>query len=204
LLCNNRFDDEAVRVASLLLDRGANIEQVCGDYDLTPVLLACRNGRADLVSLLLHRGANLKAVTSEGLNVLHCACQNGEFGKEIVPLLVKAGADVNAVDEDEDNVLSYAIARSYDFGKEMLKYLPADSKPSHVLFSESDPIGAMTLNRELGKEIDTSWFANSVDRAPEWAWALLRSGALRFDESRKDVFNAFALQESQAVDLRVA
>jgi len=145
-----------------------------------------------LVSLLLERGANVKAMTSEGLNVLHRACENGAFGKEIIPLLVKAGADVNAVDEDEDNVLSLAIARSYDFGKEMLKYLPAGSKPSHVLISESDPIGAMTLSRELGKEIDTSWFAVNVNSAPEWAWALLRSGALLFDESRKDVFNGLA------------
>jgi ankyrin repeat protein len=121
--------------------------------------LLVEKGRADLVSLLLQRGANVKAVTSQGLNVLHCACQNGAFGKEIIPLLVKAGADVNAVDKDGRNVLSYAISRSYDFGKEMLKYLPAGSKPSDVLISESDPIGAMTLNRELGKEIDSSWFA---------------------------------------------
>jgi ankyrin repeat protein len=180
LLCNNRFDDEAVRVASVLLDHGANIEQACGEHDDTPLLLACWYGRADLVSLLLQRGANVKAVTSQGLSVLHCACQNGAFGKEIIPLLVKAGADVNAVDEDEDNALSYAIARSYDFGKEMLKYLPAGSKPSNVLISESDPIGAMTLNRELGKEIDSSWFAALIDRCPgmglgaseEWRFAL--------------------------------
>ena len=105
---------------------------------------------------------------------------------------MKAGADVNALDEDADNVWSLAIARSYDFGKEMLKYHPAGSKPSNVLISESDPIGALTLHRELGKEIDTSWFAAFVDSAPEWAWALLRSGALVFDESPNDVFNGLA------------
>jgi ankyrin repeat protein len=81
LLCSNRFDDEAVRVASLLLDHGAKINQVCGDYDNTPLLLACSTGRADLVSLLLERGANVKAVTSEGLNALHCTSHNGAFGK---------------------------------------------------------------------------------------------------------------------------
>jgi ankyrin repeat protein len=121
LLCHNRFDDEAVRVASLLLDHGANMEQVCGDVDATPLLLACSIGRADLVSLLLHRGANVKAVRSEGLNVLHCACMNGAFGKEIVPLLVKAGADVKAMTKDGFNVLSYAIARNYDFGKDAVE-----------------------------------------------------------------------------------
>jgi hypothetical protein len=189
LVCDNRFDDEAVRVASVLLDLGANIEQVCGEYDHTPLLLACEKGRADLVSLLLHRGANVKAVTSHRrLSVLHCACENGAFGKEIVPLLVKAGADVNAVGKFGSIALSHALERSYDFGKEMLKYLPAGSKPSHVWISMGDPIVAMTLHRELGKEIDSSRFAGNVD-SPEWAWAYLRSGALCFDESRKDVFN---------------
>jgi hypothetical protein len=49
----------------------------------------------------------------------------------------------------------------------------------------------MTLNRELGEEIDVSWFADCVDlyQEPEWAWSLLRSGALVFDESSDDVFN---------------
>lgn len=192
LLCSNRFDDEAVRVASLLLDHGANMEQVCGDYDNTPLLLACSTGRADFVSLLLEQGANVKAVTSQRLNVLHRACQNGAFGKEIIPLLVKAGADVKAVDKDGGNVLSYAISMGYDFGKEMLKYLPSRSTPTIVFVSRADPIGAMTLNREIGIGIGISWFANEVCYDPEWSWALLRSGALIFDESRKDVFNALA------------
>ena len=39
LLCNNRFDDEAVRVASVLLDHGANIEQACGTITLHCCLL---------------------------------------------------------------------------------------------------------------------------------------------------------------------
>jgi hypothetical protein len=189
LICRNRFDDDAVRLASLLLDHGANIEQVCGEDYQTPLLFACGYGRADLVSLLLQRGANVKAVTFGKLNVLHRASQNGAFGKEMIPLLVKAGADVNAVDKFGSNGLSYATSTGYDFGKELLKYLPAGSKPSQIVISKSDPIGAMTLNRELGKVILSSWFANNVDKAPEWAWALLRSGRLLFDESPDDVFN---------------
>jgi ankyrin repeat protein len=201
LLCENRFDDEAVRVASVLLDHGANVEQVCSDFDNTPLLLACWYGRAELVSLLLQRGANVKAVTNLGLNVLHCACENGAFGKEIIPLLVKAGADVIAMMKFGSIALSYALERTYDFGKQMLKFLPAGSKPSHAWISKGDPIGTMSLHRELGKEIDSSQFAGNVEYAPEWVWAYLRSGALCFDESRKDVFNGLA---SQAVDLGVA
>jgi hypothetical protein len=134
----------------------------------------------------------VRAVTRKEWNVLHCACMNGAFGKEMIPLLVKAGADVNAMTKDGHNVLSYALERSFDFGKEMLKYLPAGSRPSHVQISKSDPIGAMTLHRDLGERFGSSFLAWNVDKAPEWLWAYLRTGALRLDESPNDVFNALA------------
>jgi ankyrin repeat protein len=183
LLCSNRFDDEAVRVASLLLDHGANIEQVCGKRDDTPLLLACKNGRADLVSLLLEQGANVHAMRKRK-TALHLACENGAFGKEIIPLLVEAGAHVDDVD-----VLSLAISKGYDFGKAVMVCFARTDKPK-VWASMSDPIGAMTLHRELGKEMPSSKFARNVDEAPEWAWACLRSGALLLDESSDDAFNA--------------
>ncbi len=81
-VCRYRFDDDAVRIAELLLDAGADIEQ--GDNDWTPLLFACRFGRSDLVSRLLQRGANIKAVDSDGHNCLHLACWNGAFAHHSV------------------------------------------------------------------------------------------------------------------------
>ena len=62
-LCCLRVDEEAARVAALLLDHGANLEVVGGEWDRTPLLDACRSGRPDVVSLLLERGASVKVVT---------------------------------------------------------------------------------------------------------------------------------------------
>jgi ankyrin repeat protein len=85
-LCCFRYEEEAVKVARVLLD--------AGNYSRTPLLVACLNSRPELVSLLLERGANVKAVDKDGDNALISACFNGVFGREIIPLLVNTGVDV--------------------------------------------------------------------------------------------------------------
>ena len=52
-VCQYRFDDDAVRIAELLVDTGADIEQACTHW--TPLLLACRCGRSDLVVAVAER-----------------------------------------------------------------------------------------------------------------------------------------------------
>jgi ankyrin repeat protein len=77
----------------VLLDADADFENVRAGYFQTPLLTACRYGRPELVSLLLERGANVKAVDVGGCNVLHWVVQT-ELLREMIPLLIKAGADV--------------------------------------------------------------------------------------------------------------
>jgi ankyrin repeat protein len=108
-LCCIRFDEEAVVVARVLLDAAADIESVEGDFSRTPLLLACLNGRPELVSLLLERGANVKAVDRDGDNALTLACANGAFGREMIPLLVNAGVDVLHKANDGDDAMTEAL-----------------------------------------------------------------------------------------------
>jgi ankyrin repeat protein len=54
-LCCFRHDEEAVKVARVLLDAGADIESVEGNFSRTPLLVACGHGRPELVSLLLEQ-----------------------------------------------------------------------------------------------------------------------------------------------------
>ncbi len=182
-VCRYRFDDDAARIAELLLDAGADIEQ--GDW--TPLSLACRNGRADLVSLLLQRGANLKAVTEDGLNCLHLACMNGAFGKDIIPLLIKAGADFASKAKDGRDALSVVVGKNYDMAETLLQHLPPGSKPIVLRYSYDDPIGSMTIRIKLG--LDVSNFSTRFSDA-KFNWALLRNGKKQFlDGSANDVFN---------------
>ncbi len=188
-VCRFRFDDDAVRIAEMLLDAGADIEQAS---DWTPLLLACRNGRADLVSFLLQRGANIKAVTEDGENCLHLACWNGAFGKDIIPLLIKAGVDVAAKANDGEDALTCALETHYDVAETLLRHLPEGSKPAKQFSSFRDPIGSMTMHIQLGGDVYS--FANleaGVDA--NFLWAALRNGKKqRFDGSGRDIFNVLS------------
>ncbi len=186
-VCRYRFDDDALRIADLLLDAGADIEQ--GYNDWTPLFFACRHGRADLVSFLLHRGANIKAVGDDGLNCLHLACLNGAFGKDIIPLLIKAGVDVAAKTNHGDDALTYTLETNYDMAESLLRHLPKESKPAELLASDQDPIGNMAMRIQLGCDVYS--FADFVTGTDaNILWAALRNGEKqRFDKSEDDIFN---------------
>ncbi len=187
ICCNcDRVAEEAVEIARLLLDAGADIEQ--GSPNRTPLSLACENGHPELVSLLLQRGANANAADEDGWTCLHLACRNGAFGREIIPLLVEGGADVSAKSRSGRHVLHFALQSGYAMAETLLQYLPEGSKPSRVVDSLADPIGGMKIQVQFGLKVDDfspgrSWSAK-VD------WARLRNGRrLRLDGSVSDVFN---------------
>ncbi len=187
VVCRKRFDDDAVCIAELLLDAGADIEQ--GDPQWTPLFFACRNGRADLVSFLLQRGANIKAVDGNGWNCLHLACLNGAFGKDIIPLLITAGVDVTAKTNDDEDALAFALETNYDMAETLLRHLPHGSKPAWQKGSEQDPIGGMTMHIQLGLSIN-KFVAGNGDANIKWA--KLRYGMQLLDGSAGDVFNVLS------------
>ncbi len=187
-VCRFRFDDDAVRIAEMLLDAGADMEQ--GDNDWTPLLRACRNGRADLVSFLLERGANVKAVTQDGWNCLHLACENGAFGKDIIPLLIKSGVDFASKAKDGSDALSVAVGKNHTIAETVLQHLPQGSKPTKHYGSVQDPIGSMTMRIKLSLDV---WNFSTRFNDQKCNWALLRNGKQQlFDGSANDVFNVLS------------
>ncbi len=64
IACCRRSDEEAVKIARVLLDRGAQLEHR-GYFQRAPLLQASRLGSAELVELLLSRGADIKAVDED-------------------------------------------------------------------------------------------------------------------------------------------
>ncbi|KAL7929360.1 ankyrin repeat-containing domain protein [Trichoderma chlorosporum] len=65
-----------------------------GYRDLTPLQVACKKGREDIVEILLDAGAAIEA-GGDGTTALHCAVQ--EQMESTVKLLTARGADVNFV-----------------------------------------------------------------------------------------------------------
>ncbi len=187
-VCRYRFDDDAVRIAELLLDAGADIEQ---GADWTPLLFACRNGRADLVSFLLQRGANFQAVDGVGWNCFHVACLNGAFGKDIIPLLVKAGVDVAAKTNVGEDALAFALGTNYDMAETLLQHLPKGSDSAKLIVSVQDPIGNMMMLVQFGLSVKSFGYS-IVDANVDWA--RLRNGEKQcFNRTTdEDIFNVLS------------
>jgi ankyrin repeat protein len=198
-LCCLRLDEEVMKVARALLKAGADIESVEAENSRTPLLVACRNNRPELVSLLLERGANVKAVDAEGYNALHLACSNGAFGREIIPLLCNAGVDVLHKASNGDDVMDMALSRSGAMAEMLSKFLPVDYKLEEHYTSNFDPIGSLVVATKFGRIATSNDFSISiaVNGVSELCWAQLRNGVpLLFDESEHDVFNALSRKNS--------
>ncbi len=85
MFCCHGSDNEAIAVATLLLERGALVNQKSPNR--SSLMLAAKFGTADLVSLLLANGADVQATAFGGKTALTKACSNGAFGRAIIPLL---------------------------------------------------------------------------------------------------------------------
>ena len=127
---------DAVRA---LIDKGANVNARESQLGETPLMWAASENQAAVVRLLIERGADINARSSTisfpkdrfGLEGVLTILPHGNWtplmyagrdgGVDAVPVLVKAGADVNAVDPDGTTPLMLAIMNShYDTANALL------------------------------------------------------------------------------------
>jgi len=92
-------------VVRSLIDRGADLNAICQDYDehgevkWTPLQVAISQERRDIVVLLLERGADMEILPSSlNQTALYMASSRG--CADVVRLLIDRGADLNAICED--------------------------------------------------------------------------------------------------------
>lgn len=86
-------------IVKLLLDNGADIQKKSG-ASFTPILFAAQKDCADIVMLLINSGADVKIKFPGNGNETPLHRAAFVCGTETVSALIKAGADVNAVDDD--------------------------------------------------------------------------------------------------------
>lgn len=87
-----------------ILKRGKTVD-IIGEENRTPFMIAVDRGHIALAEALIEGGAEINHKDSDGLTALHyaCLCEN----PEMIKMLVKKGADENAVDNDGSKPKDY-------------------------------------------------------------------------------------------------
>ena len=131
--------EEHARVISLLVERGARVNQLAGVSRDTPLIVACEGGHARLAEALLDKGADIERANVRKETPLILAAESGHT--EVVKLLGERGAALEAKDEGDRTALWAAC----DAGETLTAYtlLGLGANLSHS--SESDKGSALDV-----------------------------------------------------------
>lgn len=120
-----------VEVAKYLIQNKAKVDELNDSSNATALSLAASLGQTEIVKLLLENGASPNGVSKRGMNDYYKFPLAEATNKEIVELLVNAGADVNARNSNYSTAL-HELASSIkrkdlnnEEGKNKLKALEA-------------------------------------------------------------------------------
>jgi len=96
-------------IVEILINNGAGVNQ--RDFNAfkgyTPLYLAIKSGNKEILRLILAEKPNLEVVNRRGNRPLHIACTN----RQLLELLLEAGADVNALNFHDETALDIALGR---------------------------------------------------------------------------------------------
>lgn len=97
--CQNTTD----RIVRNLLQKGADMEVLCGEKSTPLTLIACEKMKIDVLQVLCEFGADINVANDKGFTLLHNACFNQNL--ELITYLVTNGANVKAADRDGNTPL---------------------------------------------------------------------------------------------------
>lgn len=108
------------KLAELLMDAGANIH-ARNRFGETAIMLASYHGQTEMVKQLYIRGAE---INHSGWNPLLYAATGGHL--DTIQLLLKGGADINAVSDNGSSALMMAVRNNHSDAVALLLKLGAD------------------------------------------------------------------------------
>jgi ankyrin repeat protein len=110
LCCTEERYEEGVRIAELLLERGAKTNEPDSD-GLTPPDCAVSYGHEDLAALFVKKAGVELTQYQLDKALLHCASE-GNFHEKVAQMLIKAGASLNCRDSEGNTPLIHAAERA--------------------------------------------------------------------------------------------
>jgi len=116
--------ERSLQVASYLIERGADINHR-NDIGQTVLMVAATTGNRQMIELLLKVGADATALDHSNRNAIAWAASRGDF-PEVVAMLARAGADINAPDLAGLTPLMRAALMGYPRTVETMLALGAD------------------------------------------------------------------------------
>ncbi len=109
-------------MAVSLIEAGADFNN--SKNSTPPVMMAYNMDMADAAAAMVARGADYSVTDADGLTLLHYASARGDMG--LVNQLIEAGANVNALDYDDNSALYYAYPHpSKEFGSDNRRVIRA-------------------------------------------------------------------------------
>jgi ankyrin repeat protein len=145
LLCCRREDPELLKIAKLLIEKGADVtaKNCCGQTALHP---ACYWGNTDLAQLLIEAKADVNCVNEDlETPLLLCSTWKGPESSKIAKLLIERGADVTAKNGKGNTALHLACQYGNDDLVQLLVDAKADVNCSNndgvlpLMFAASNP-----------------------------------------------------------------
>jgi ankyrin repeat protein len=105
--CTEGCPEDAVKIADLLIQKGAQADQPDGD-GISSLDCAAGNGCEQLTALLINAGNNVRVSrTRLEKALIHCA-SDGHFNEKVATLLLQKGASVNCKDAEGYSPLMHA------------------------------------------------------------------------------------------------
>jgi ankyrin repeat protein len=139
-----------VSLLRLLKNSGASLDLSFPPRNDTPLFLAAINGHPQAVSFLLENGADIKKFMGhQHYTVLHLAAgePRTDDNTAVLKILIKYGANVNAVADNGESVLDVAINSGNAKNVEFL--LKSGADPEHIGVAGVTPITYAVLGENI-------------------------------------------------------
>jgi hypothetical protein len=188
---HHRSRSVALEIATMFLDKGCPVSAVSARRN-TLLMAAAFSSSPEMVSLLLSRGADVRE-RNPHRTALHVACLNGAFGREIIPLLCAAGADVTATTSAGESCFEFALSKCRAMAEAMIPFLPPGFRQERTVISAADPVGSLACAMRMGAVFSQPRLkcSNGIDTKEWWVqiWANVRtSHPVVLDDSEGDAF----------------